>query len=549
MNRLVLPLCALLLGFAVGALWFQSTQSPPRNAEPPLRTPATIGDGQSVDPLAAAIATFEHLGAESSLDQFVRIGAQLESLDSAQLTALLDYLETHLQNSLDRRVGAVIEWWLKRDPAAASAWMQPRLLRWAQDGPLGSSFGYGVSSAAEVWARGSPEEALKFARQHPRSGLAVLLLEAALHNWPEKDAAKRYALLHEFPEGRARTTQLLSNFEAWTAQDPTGAIVAAKTLPAGIDRNDAIAAVLRSWAAKDATSALEQYRSTGFSDFKTLGTILKSLGQSDPRKAVAQLDGLDAQQTTRMAHSIVQGWAQSDPAAAFTWALQNGVSISNAMQTTETAKFEHDAFGRNARYSGVMNVTAPFALAMIKDPKATVAWINSLPPGPDRDRYSEHAVSMVSATSDLKKALFNKLAPDAQERTTTSILWSIENIDAARTWVESISSDKVRRAAWYRLGQKATAPFDMPPGPDRDAMLHGRITGFGARIPEESFKLNVQISDPVVRRDAFDAAMEHFNHPAVHQGDEARAWMEKADLPDEWKRRWRVPTPSPSSKP
>jgi hypothetical protein len=51
----------------------------------------------------------------------------------------------------------------------------------------------------------------------------------------------------------------------------------------------------------------------------------------------------------------------------------------------------------------------------------------------------------------------------------------------------------------------------------------------------------VQIDDPDLRRDAFDNAMERYTAERGIEswGTEARAWLEKADVPEEWKHPWR----------
>ena len=51
----------------------------------------------------------------------------------------------------------------------------------------------------------------------------------------------------------------------------------------------------------------------------------------------------------------------------------------------------------------------------------------------------------------------------------------------------------------------------------------------------------MQISDPVRRRDAFDDTMQDLTEGPWGQKEKARAWMEKADIPEEWKQPWRLP--------
>jgi hypothetical protein len=85
-------------------------------------------------------------------------------------------------------------------------------------------------------------------------------------------------------------------------------------------------------------------------------------------------------------------------------------------------------------------------------------------------------------------------------------------------------------------------PFDLPSGPDRDAMLFGRASGTGFTPVGSTLNTIQQIGDPTLRRDAFDQAMEQYMieyKRLPDYGVQARAWLEKADVPEEWKRRWR----------
>jgi hypothetical protein len=114
-----------------------------------------------------------------------------------------------------------------------------------------------------------------------------------------------------------------------------------------------------------------------------------------------------------------------------------------------------------------------------------------------------------------------------------------ENLDGARAWVESLPAGPVRAAAWRALGQSAM--FDLPPGPDRDAMLGGRAFGTGARTsPISQLETIAKIEDPVLKRDLFDEAMESSaQFTASDWLQQSMDWMETADVPDEWKRDWR----------
>ena len=75
---------------------------------------------------------------------------------------------------------------------------------------------------------------------------------------------------------------------------------------------------------------------------------------------------------------------------------------------------------------------------------------------------------------------------------------------------------------------------ELPAGPERDAMLYGRAFRNGERSVETSLAYAGQISDPTLRRDAFEQVMEESTQ---FTGTEKHAWeaMESSDFPEEWK--------------
>jgi hypothetical protein len=174
-------------------------------------------------------------------------------------------------------------------------------------------------------------------------------------------------------------------------------------------------------------------------------------------------------------------------------------------------------------------------------PEATLAWVRSLPAGSvERERWTEEAILHVKL--EQKLALFNELSPEGQRLAVTQVVHSFgKDSAAAQKWASSLPLGPARNEAWRTLGMLANKPLDLPPGPDRDAMLHGRAIGFGERLAEPSFALVMQISDPVRRRDAFDDAMQDLTEGPWGQKEKARAWMEQADIPEDWKQPWRLP--------
>jgi hypothetical protein len=543
MSRILLPLFALVLGFAIGTAFFQPTVPGLTPVEPQLANATPSSSPPQTDRLAAILAALAQLQSNASLQHFATLGEQLHALNPAEIARLLDHVEKDPREP-NFRLSWLLHWWIKRDPAAASVWLKPRMLRLTQDGPLGKDYKDTTMGAAlKAWAEAMPKEAVEFARQHPRSGPATVLLAAALPAWPEKDPAHRYALLRDFPEGNARSEALQSTLAAWTALQPAAAFAAASSFPPGVLRNDLIATVLGDWPSAQAATAFEHYRTLGLSDPLLLEEILRKGANPDPAVALRWLEQLGEPQLRQSAPAIIEEWAKRNPAAAFTWALDHDVRLLGGREVLFSEYF-HNSFNRFGVVATAVPAVTPFASAMRAQREATLAWIRSLPPGANRERFTEDAIWQVPI--DQKLALFNELSPEAQQRAADSVIYGFaKNHDAAQKWAASLPSGPARAAAWYQLGMNIPDPLDLPAGPDRDAMLHGRSMGFGVRLADKSLPLALQISDPVRRRDAFDDVMENLIEGPYGQVDAARAWMEKADLPEDWKRPWRTsPTPA-----
>jgi hypothetical protein len=107
-----------------------------------------------------------------------------------------------------------------------------------------------------------------------------------------------------------------------------------------------------------------------------------------------------------------------------------------------------------------------------------------------------------------------------------------------RAWVETLPPGKERESAWEELGKRMPNPIDLPPGPDRDAMLTGNATRFGTVDPVRGLNVVLQIGDMEKRRTALDLAMESFTSTSGTTKNEAHTWLKAADIPAEWKQPW-----------
>ena len=506
---LLLTTGAALAGFAAGSFFIHA-----RNSEASAKNLASENgnaDGVRRDSAASGRSPEDVFGAalsalfrQNDLRGLAEMGTTLGELDSAQIATLLDRLDKESSRQMQDRCAWLFSWWSKRDPKAAAAWFRPQLDAAAQDGRPSSG---GMNARAQkiaAWAKMDPLAALEYAREHLHQGIATELLRDAMGGWADENAEQHLAVLLAFPEGKART--------------------------AGLEM------FLRSWAKRDAAGALAQYRALGLSNSQLLSGLLRTVGESNPMQALDVLAQFDAAQIARSAPALVEQWAKSDPAAALGWALAHGVGINHRYE--DTGRVEHNSFRRESWSGG--HYFNPFNKALEKQPAATLAWVRSLPPGADRDRLLELAAT---SGKDFEQTLglFSELPADAAARVANRIgAFFQSEPERVQKWAASLPPGPAREETWQGIGAVTKEELPLPPGPDRDAMLSGMIRTFqNEKTTEQALALAVKIGDPLLRRDVIDEAMNDAVNLHPDKAEEARALLEKTNIPDEWKQRWR----------
>ncbi len=545
--RLFLPIGAALAGMILGAISSYSYSGVraevdiPSSSAPDSNKALSHSSTQDTQPdaLGEVLST---LGGKADLRQLARMGEALARLTPAQMAALMDRVETDDSQEARDRIAGLFKWWYQRDPAQANAWIQKRLDLAVQDGPLGPTFH--ISSQhllCETWAKANPEGAFEFAKRHPRSGLAPYLLGYAIKAWPEQSGKQKTALLLGFPPGKTRENVLSSVLRSWAKDEPDAALATAQSLTEPSERMKALAEVLKGWTSKDPETAFAKYQTLGISDVKLATSLLTSLAETNPLRAVELLGNLDPAHHAETAQSIVEKWASKDPAAALMWALENGVNLAGRQEITQRVR--HASFGRTTVSS--FGSIDPIGTAMRNKSEAVLAWLRSLPPGANRDQIAEQ-VMLRGMNADQMLTLFSQLSPDAAARVAHVVASTLaKDPERAQQWVATLPSGPVRERAWIGFGSDPYQKIPLPAaGPERDAMLSGRV--FPARLqlsPIPSLETAMQISDPLLRRDVLDTAMDDFTssrRASKEWGIQALEWLEKSEVPEEWKKRWRA---------
>jgi hypothetical protein len=180
-------------------------------------------------------------------------------------------------------------------------------------------------------------------------------------------------------------------------------------------------------------------------------------------------------------------------------------------------------------------VSMPIEGLMRRGSAAALAAIRIQPAGPERDRLLLLAIARQDLSQASKPEVFADISAEAQPFAAARIAAKFgKTLDRGIAWARALPPGPARLAAWEELGFYAETPVDLPPGPDRDAMLLGRFS-HGGRIQSQDPKLDLvlQIGDSATRREAFDAIMRFSDRkPGLKE------WMKTAAVPEEWKERW-----------
>jgi hypothetical protein len=198
---------------------------------------------------------------EGGFRAMAQIGRCLEELDDDKLGVLLTKLEL-LPEKAASLLPRLVAGWTRRNPEAATAWLQPRLERWARNPWWLGDGDYTQGHIVGAWTENAPELAVRFARQHPDTALATGILPRAIHRWPDRDYRRQLEVLRSFPAGAARQKTLPMFCATWALEDRAAALGAAEALPEQ-ERNAAVAGVVYQWAKTEPLAALAKAQSLG----------------------------------------------------------------------------------------------------------------------------------------------------------------------------------------------------------------------------------------------------------------------------------------------
>lgn len=557
--QILAPVLAAVLGYAAAGA-FRPAEEKMRvelAATPGPATAAastTLRGEPGVDAVASVITALSGepslAGLASTLQAIEHFtAAQMGDLLQRTLTVRLRSGETEAQRT--ERVSLLMRLWTARDPAAATAWMRPRLDRYARQPGFGSGYSDTETRLIEAWARNAPQLALELARNYPRSELGYQLLWNTVLISRDKNEAQRFEILRDFPAGTARQRMMRSILDSWARTDFPAALAALGSLPPDADRTEALRTMLPNSAGRDPTGTLAQADALGAADDpKTVVRLAMAVGDKAPWVTARWLEARGPEEVRRAGPALVLAWAKKEPATAFKWALKHGIDIGASVfagADAETRSWAMTWTGTRGMHSD-----SPIRMGMENKPAVVLDWLRQQPAGAARDTAVVQTLRAMRDPNEMMP-LLAMLPPEAAPQGAEVIASKFSEMgsELGIQWAQSLPAGPTRTAGLTALGKArgAAIPPKLPPGPDRDALLRGatQTSYYVQGFPEKAMERALMIDDAKLRRQTFDEVMTSWAaNPKKRES--AGPWLNSAAVPEEWKTRWRGELKAPAAR-
>lgn len=447
----------------------------------------------------------------------------LQHLTAEELPALVKHAESSPEKARLDLLGALLERWFELDPSAAQAWARTSSMDW---------------NTIQLWGRADPEGAFRAAAESEEQWDFNLLVASLKGLWG-KDVAAQYAKARTLPPGRLRDSVLSHLIVAWAGQDPSAAYASLEELPVGNRREQARYDVLQQWAAREPAGALAMLGEllptlkAGAMGNAYVTNTVERMARENPQLALDWLTGIPPEFRTQPAIAAAGQWARKEPIPALEWCLANGVEITRP------------------RYSGQTWSPSVLEEALQTAPMETLALLEAMPPGANRDRLFECAfiASLQQMEGDGMQgagwSLYQQLPEEAQ------ILNAIPfgqaraeqgNLEDLGAWVQNFPPGQARSnavagaigAAYFRDPVYGAALLaSLTTAADRDAGLRGLVI-FVA--PAEAATRALEITDAVVQKHVLGSVIVPW---LKHDPAATRKWLDGATaVPSAWKQEW-----------
>jgi hypothetical protein len=459
------------------------------------------------------------------------IYAAIQDLDAAEISGLIERVEKLPHEFSSELIGVLAERWLKLDFEAAEAWIlaDASRMQW---------------SMVEPWAKANPERAMRAAMSGKVKSYGESLLEYAVRAMVGSDDAAVFAKLKTLSPGLHRDGAMERVLISWAGKDPRAALAGAEEIKD--DRESVQRRVLEVWAGRDPKAALAKLKEmvpklkASILGNSMVTEVAEHAAKKDPKLVLSWLEEIPAEFRVAPAIGVARVWAQKEPVAALEWCMENGVDIARGQRTNEEGSS-----------NGVLGE------AMTHAPEKTVAWLEGLPPGDNRDRLLERAladgISLMSGDQKFKAEgnvlmrIFDQLPEEGQRRMGGRLGQAHGermNLTDLGSWAQMFPEGAIRGeaiagaigAAYEKDASRVEALLaTTAPGRERDTALRGLTAAITE--PSEAAARAMEIGDVAMRRKTLEGVIEWWNErdPAA-SGEWLRA--QGGAIPAAWTQAW-----------
>jgi hypothetical protein len=267
-----------------------------------------------------------------------------------------------------------------------------------------------------------------------------------------------------------------------------------------------------------------------------LGSLIRTLGRTDPRAAADVLQTGDATVQVLIAtQNLFSDWAVYDPEAAAAAVAQikgkaGAMAVQGAAKTlaladpTAAAKWAESIVDPGERRAAISATTREWSN---RDPAAAINWVKNLEPSVRRIPLAQCLSKLAGQDLGAALAQIEALPPGPERtRTVTTIVWSIPSADPQQTlaMLSQLDSSRERDAAEMMMCDK-WASTDRPAALDwyfkngsADKWLGNAINEWARTAPDEA----MQWARTLPKSDRRDSAMGRLAS-SLAESDPARA--------------------------
>jgi hypothetical protein len=365
------------------------------------------------------------------------------------------------------------------------------------------------------------------------SGEQTVGLLSRMNPAERAELGRRLTLL---PPGTLNNDKIALFFRAWAKFDASAAFQMALTFKNTSQTWAALASVFEGAEAKDASNLVESLKNLAPGTISPeitqglLHTGLSKWASVDAAGAARFLDNYRGDVPPSVWQAVAESWGMLDPASAFAWASKQADAVIKEKQMwgamTAWVKTDLPAAAEYARahLDGTLTSEKLVSLAAnylaANDPKAAIAYIETLPEGPVK-QFAQAMAATKWAHNDpaAAAAWVSSLPAEAQGEAAVGVvaMWATQDPQAAVNWIRTLE------------------------GAARDSAISAYSGNLARADPATALEWAQSIESPSIRTATLDALLHQWL-----QRDRTRAteWINRSQLPDADKIRLMSRTPN-----